>query len=55
LVVGQTFAWFAVVGRIGSAVINVHPLAGLAASSVSQLVILAIISLYQREVRQGHG
>jgi two-component sensor histidine kinase len=53
LIVGQTFAWFAVVGRVGPAVVNVHPLAGLAASSVSQLVILTIISLYQWEVGKG--
>lgn len=54
LVFGQTLVWFEIVEPLRkSSAENAHPVSGLIVSSLCQLIILTIITLYQREVAKG--
>ena len=54
LVVGQLLIWYALVPPYYSmGIANVERLGGLAIATISQLLILLVIALYQREVDKG--
>jgi len=54
LLVGQALVWFEILEPLReSSASNAHPVSGLIVSSICQLIILAIITLYQREVAKG--
>jgi two-component sensor histidine kinase len=53
LVAGQAFAWFAIVQPAGSFALDAQREAALIVATLSQLVLLVTIALYQREVDRG--
>lgn len=52
VVIGQAMVWVLVVDPVGSAVLRSELIAGLVLATFAQLVAVAIITLYQREVER---
>jgi two-component sensor histidine kinase len=51
IVVGQALVWYAILAPLRAVTVtNPNPLAGLVVATISQLILLLVIALYQREI-----